>query len=102
MSSSKSLHVFGKKYRLERRSGLNKKGLDGECDTETHQILVDSKLKGDSYKEAVLHELFHAVIHECSINQAISHDLEEVIVDTLSRSVVKNFSIRHKSNKRSG
>jgi hypothetical protein len=54
-------------------------------------------LRGRSYQETLLHELFHACFHECSLTQGIPHELEEVIVDLLSRVVVENFTIRRRT-----
>ena len=96
MSKSKSMHVYGQKYRLKRLKSLNKRGLDGELDKELRTISIDHSLEGNEYMEAIIHELGHAIFHECSLYQSISPDLEEVIVDLMAKAIVKNFKIEHK------
>ena len=100
MSKPKSLQVYGTKYRLKNSKTLLKAGIVGHCDPDKKTISIDSSLDNKEYCETVLHELFHAVFFECSINQAVSPDLEEVIVDLLSRSVLQNFNLKSKADKK--
>lgn len=99
MKSPSSLHVFGTKYRLERPKKLLKRGVYGECDKESKTIAVDAALKGDEYWETLIHETLHAVFSEVSLDQAISAELEEVIVDTAAKTIIGNFLLRHKRKK---
>ncbi len=99
MTTPKHLKVFGKKYKLKHLQRLARSGLYGLCDTEKEEIQIDSKLEDEIYWETILHELFHAVCHETSLQQAFSPDLEEVLVDLLSKSVVHNFDLKHKKKK---
>ena len=100
MNEPHSLHVFGTKYRLKRLSRLSKRGLDGECDKESKTIAVDAALKGEQYWECLLHELFHAVERECSIEQAVPLEVLEIINDIYAKAVVKNCNLSHKMDKK--
>lgn len=92
----KSLKVFGTTYKTK-SAPLKEHGVHGLCNVETKQILIDKSLKGDQYTETILHELFHAVFHECSIYQTVSNDVEEILVDVFAKAVVKNFKVVPKS-----
>ena len=99
MDSSKTLHVFGEKYALKRKSGLEKHHVYGECSPENKEIVVSSKISGDLYYVTVLHEMFHGVEHECSIIQAVPAEILEIINDLYAKAVVKNFHLRHRRKK---
>lgn len=100
MKLPKHLYVFGEKYTLKQIEGLSAHGIAGQCHKVNKTIIVDSKLKGAELQETILHELFHAVVSEVSIDQTLSHELEEVIVDTFAKAVCKNFNIRSKPQKK--
>ena len=82
--------VLGEKYKIKLIKDLKSKGICGECDFDKKIISIDSSLKKDDYWSTLIHEIGHAIFNEASINQAISHDLEEVIVDLFSRVMTKN------------
>lgn len=96
MKLPKHLTVFGEKYSLKRVEGLSEHGIAGQCHKVNKSIIVDSKLTGEDLHSTLLHELFHATVTEVSLDQCLSHELEEVIVDTFARAVCKNFNIRSK------
>lgn len=69
----------------------------GLCEYELRTIYIDQDLKGVKRNTTFMHELFHAIIHEYSINQAkLSSDLEEVICDVFSNFLIDNFYWRTK------
>ena len=96
MKLPKNLYVFGEKYSLKRVKGLAAKGICGEVNRDTKEIIIDSNLKGSELHETIIHEVGHCVFHEVSLYQSISHDLEEVIVDTIAKALAKNFDLRAK------
>ncbi len=99
MRSPKSIDIFGTTYTIQRVSSIDDGSAHGECNTDKHIIRIDSKLKGQMYWETLLHEVFHAVCHECSIRQAISSELEEVIVDIFAKQVARMCDLSHQKRK---
>jgi Zn-dependent peptidase ImmA (M78 family) len=69
----------------------------GLCVPETRLILIDAELKGEKLKKTFLHELFHALVYEYSINQAdLSADVEEIINDVYANFLGDNFYVTPK------
>jgi len=97
MNKARSLHVFGTRYRLKRLKRLLQRGVYGECDKHSKTIAVDASLEGDEYWETLIHEAIHAVFSEVSLHQAIDCGVEEIVCDTISKMVVKNFTLKHKT-----
>lgn len=93
MKKPTSVSVFGQKYKIKSVPGLDRQGFIGQCDPLKKLITIDSSLKGDSYWECLLHEMFHAVCRELSVHQAISLELEEIIVDNFAKALVRNLKI---------
>lgn len=61
------------------------------------KIEIDSSLPDQDFPRALLHEIFHATFDRVSFSQAIPSELEEVLVDTLSKVVVENFTLKQKT-----
>ena len=89
----KSLKVFGINYKIKVVDLPY--SMAGQCHRENHQIWISSTLEDKEIASTCLHELFHAALHRVSVTQAITPELEEVIVDTLSNVLTENFDIIH-------
>jgi hypothetical protein len=59
-------------------------------------IQINNKLPRCLVKQVLLHEFFHSVIGRTSLDQRISIDLEEILVEMLSKALVENFDIKVK------
>lgn len=75
---------------------LEKREILGECDPDARTIKLSSTLKGNDLNSTFLHEVFHALVHEYSINQAIERSAEEIIVDVFSKFLIENFYVTPK------
>lgn len=61
-------------------------------------ICIEKKLKGKEKLHTFLHEYGHAVIHALGVyNCNLSHDLEEIIVDGIAKSLSENFVLRFRA-----
>jgi Zn-dependent peptidase ImmA (M78 family) len=56
--------------------------IDGDCDNETHEIRISDKLAGKEKFLTLLHEIVHAISHQCAWNQVISLSIEQIIAET--------------------
>jgi len=63
------------------------------------RIEIDSNLPDHDFYRVLLHEIMHSALDRVSLSGTISSELEEVIVDTLSKVVVENFSLKQKTIK---
>ena len=63
------------------------------------RIEIDSETDPLQFDRVLLHEVFHSAFDIVSLTAAISPELEEVVVDTLSKVVVKNFNLTRKKLK---
>lgn len=86
----KSVIIFGQKVKVEyaalddNTAGLSySKGL----------IQINKKLPKNIVDQVFLHEFFHSAISRCSLDQRISLDLEEVLVEILSKAITENFKL---------
>ena len=59
-------------------------------------IQINSKLPKSQVRQVLLHEFFHSVIGRTSLDQRIGIDLEEILVEMLSKAIVENFDIKIK------
>ena len=96
MKLPNQIQILGEKYKLKLVNGLRFSGHIGLCDFKSKIIQLDAELKGDELQQTLCHELFHAVCYEGSLYQTISPDLEEVVVDLMAKSLIKNFNLRCK------
>lgn len=66
----------------------------GYFQDDTKEIGVDAGLRGDALEGTVLHELFHATLDRLHIQQQLSRQMVEVIVENLAVAVVDNYHLR--------
>ena len=91
----KTLSVLGTSY-IVSVEDLSKMEIAGYCDYSLKRIVICKTLKNnyEGYMTTVLHELFHAVFQEAGINQtSIGSDVEEIIVEQMSRVLFSNISL---------
>lgn len=82
-----NIRVFGKTYSIQKVTNHPKN--HGDIDYENSTITYDSM-------QSLLHEALHAIFRRIGVNQAISHDAEELIVESTSTFLVENFDIKLK------
>lgn len=93
MARPKAIFVLGETYKIVIKKGLLQDGIYGDCDKVEKIITLDSSLVKEEYWESLIHEIGHAIMHEASIEQSVSPQLEEVIVDLFAKVLVKNLKI---------
>jgi Zn-dependent peptidase ImmA (M78 family) len=88
--------VKGVEYSIKRKKGLKyeRNEIMGLHDHIRKTIWIESSIKQPHMlRVTLLHELFHAYLHQCGIGEGLDVQLEEVIVDMLAQCVDKHFSI---------
>lgn len=76
-SIEKVINVLGKNYSVVFEA---QDGFDGTCDKLNKIIRINPNLEGDDLLDTLLHEVFHAVMHESKLDRVISHEIEELVV----------------------
>lgn len=70
---------------------------DGYFSPEDSIIMIDENIKGDYKKQVILHEEFHVVLDQIGFNEtSINENVEEMIVETLSRFVIDNYHLNER------
>ena len=108
MSSDKSFKRFPKKivvkgveYKISLDNYLRDddgKLCSGLHDHERKVIHIDKNMGIEEKRQTFIHELFHAYLHECHVNEGIDSQLEEAIVESLSQSITKSFVLNWKNS----
>jgi len=77
------------------RMSYNGENVDeaGHYDRTTKCIVISEEEKGQRYVRTVLHELGHALLDRSGVHQAISEELEEVIVEVYSNFLAETFKM---------
>jgi hypothetical protein len=97
-----SIDILGYKWKVQVRSSMPKDiGLEvaGVCIPHERKIIVLKQEKKSDMLETFLHECFHALIYESGLKQTCFSsipDVEELIVENLSKWIVKNFNLKKK------
>lgn len=93
----KRLNIFGVNYRLVfLKNFCYRTGRMGECDFKAHCIAIDEDLDDYQTLGTLIHEIGHALLHESGIDQGISNAVDECIVESYSRTLVKLFDFQFK------
>lgn len=88
----KSINVFGRKIKIDTKPNpLIPSNIHGYYESETGTIHISS-----GGMETLLHEIFHAVIDRVSVNQTLSQEVEEIIVDTFAKQINETFDLKFK------
>ena len=59
-------------------------------------IQINKELDDSQVLQVLLHEFIHAVIGRVSLYQAITPEIEEIIAETISKSLCENFILKSK------
>lgn len=91
---TRSAWVFGTKYKviITKLDEL----FSGKIYDKEKIIYINESDKKSEQLHTAIHELMHGLFKETSLNQAISPDLEEVIVNNVATLITKNFNISWK------
>lgn len=87
-----TLNVFGRTYRVVYRTF--DEDIYGECKNKQALIEIDESLTGRDLIHTIIHESIHAIFHRLSYSQAIHHDLEELLSDTIATFLVDNDLVK--------
>ena len=92
--------VFGAKIKLK----IDKKlphNVAGQYDTMKDIISLNALHESDEeLMHTLIHECGHALFYRVSINQAVSFEVHEYIVNNMATMLLENFDIKFKSTKR--
>ncbi len=93
MKNSKYLKVLGKKIKVVFRD-MTEENVCGHYLYAQKLIEINSALDPITQQVTLLHELVHAVFDRAGIHSAnISHDIEEIICDQVSKVILENFKL---------
>lgn len=95
MKLPKSIKVFGETYKIKVIKEKDPVNL-GLCDFQKKIILVHDRQSSKEIMHTLIHEVGHAVFNRIGLNQSISHDLEEVIVDSIATAISENFRLQNR------
>lgn len=106
--SKKNYTVKGQKYKIKYVKEINYDGgVVGLCDKNSKTILVRESESEFNFMWTILHEIFHACLHETSLSSDMGEREEDAIVDNLSREALlwmswyyKNFKDKETKNKK--
>ncbi len=90
--------ICGKKWQLKSKKNLkDEEGneLHGQCNYADRIIYIDNATKmEDVFCETVVHEIIHAILHECCIE--LDPVVDEAIAGNVAKSLVSIFKVRLK------
>ncbi len=95
----KTLSIHGKTIPVKLHKGLSEQNIAGVYRYVENDILIESRMNMHDKLETLLHEAGHALINRVSINQVISSDTEEIIVDNFAKMIMENFELENKLKK---
>ena len=84
----KSVKIFGQRFKIK---VMPLHGYLGLCDRAAKIIYVESNQTESEIYQTLLHEIGHAVIGRTGIVQALSPELEEIIVENIATAIIDNF-----------
>lgn len=101
MRIPKTIDIFGTTYTTMYKWNLTDEGekCDGICDTAKKIIWLDRLCTTDEKKYAFFHECFHAALAETGMSTTAlgrHEDVEELIVENLSKWILDHFNLRKK------
>lgn len=93
MKNSKYLKILGKRIKVVFRD-MTEENVCGHYLYAQNLIEINNQLDAVTQQVTLLHELIHAVFHRAGIHNAnVSHDVEEIICDQVSKVVLENFKL---------
>lgn len=95
LNKIKSVTVFGKECKI--KSTEIDSNFLGLFYPREFKIDMSKNCPPDLYEYVLIHELIHAVFERSSLNQCnISHDVQEIVCDQVSKFLNENFKILKK------
>jgi len=92
------LNIFGEKWKVKFGHPIHDTRGDevsGLCDFNSKSLLIDDKGNKKYVSITLIHELFHAYVSRCGLNNAnISCELEEIIADQFATVLCENFDFK--------
>lgn len=93
MKHCKHLKILGKKIKVVFRD-MTEENVCGHYLYAKGLIEINNTLPILTQQVTLLHEIVHAVFDRAGIHNAnVSHDIEEVIADQVSKVILENFKI---------
>jgi Zn-dependent peptidase ImmA (M78 family) len=91
-----TLNIFGKKIRVLKKKNLIRDfGARGAYYSKLKLIVIDDEQVGTEHLQTLLHEMVHAVIDRCGIDQAgIGDGVEEIICESVATALIENFTLK--------
>lgn len=95
-----TLNIFGRKtsVKVTKNLALNHGAL-GFYSKSSNQIQIADDQTKDEAIQTLIHEAGHALFQRCGVSQAITPEMEEVIVEQFSIMIFENFTIALKNRK---
>lgn len=94
------VHIFGLKTKvIVTKDLVLNHGAMGLFSRQKNQILIAQDQTKDEAIQTLLHECGHALFSRVGTNQAISHELEEIIVEQYSIMIHENFNLSLKKRR---
>lgn len=84
----KSVKIFGQRFKVK---VVPLHGYLGLCDRATNTLYVESNQSEKEIYQTLLHEIGHAVVGRTGIAQALSPEVEEIIVENIATAIIENF-----------
>ena len=89
----KSIDVLGKKIKVSFRD-MNQDNICGHYLYNENLIEINNQMNKETQEVTLIHEIIHAVFFRAGIlNAKVSHDIEEVIADQISKVINENFKL---------
>lgn len=99
MKLPKHMNVFGQKVKLKIDESLPL-NVAAQYDVSKNQISLSSIHEtDDELLHSLLHEAGHALFYRVSIQQAVSFEVHEFIVNNFATMLLENFEIKPKVKK---
>ncbi len=95
MKLPEKLMVFGQVVKVRYAKLKKANGLSHESGL----IEISEDLAPSKVKQILIHEFLHSVIYRLSLDGTLSLELEEILVDNISKCLCENFDIRVKKRK---
>lgn len=95
MKFPKFFNIFGLKVKL--KIGGLPSGVAGQYEPSKHTITINEHHEtNEELLHTVLHEAGHVLFYRVSINQGVSYEVHEFIVNNYATMLLENFDIKPK------
>ena len=95
MALPKSRMIFGQRWKIVVTDELPEHVM-GLCQKEEKKLYISKKINKEDVLHTLIHEMCHALIHRISLDQALHHEMEEIIVDSFATMMTECFHISPK------